>query len=303
MHWEEFSLKLSKADIPRLQSLLAWHSDSGLRGVMKGALAQVWSRMLWRQSLPSHMGAFMKGQPDAFDTTMQALQKAFEYGKKAPGDRTPQPHLEKIMRERNRQTFDSKSAAKPAPALDSKLLMKDESAVHATKSKSELQTKYQSEQESEPAPELKIHSKTGNETDFDPDTKNIPRSDTGFEPISESQSNSEIKFADPETLYNPESNLEAETTSLGIGRAPNTFKTRIRSTENGLNATARVSSSRPLFASSSTRTFVREGNSRSAGASVKSHADSHPVDRSPNTERGKRVHDESKAQHSSRNHN
>lgn len=74
LNWDDWAIKRSVADIPQLASILAWDESSGYRMLRKRRMEETWSRLLWARTLPARVRKLLHG-PDAFETTMQVLQK------------------------------------------------------------------------------------------------------------------------------------------------------------------------------------------------------------------------------------
>ena len=68
LNWSAFAVSVRKEEVPRLPQLLA---AADLRAKQR-ALAEVWSRLVWRGAMREPLRSRLHG-PDAFDMTMAAL--------------------------------------------------------------------------------------------------------------------------------------------------------------------------------------------------------------------------------------
>jgi len=71
LDWSEFSVRLEPADVSRLPAILrALVADEGAMRAKRQALAGMWTRLLWRESLSQGTAHKLRGAPDAFDSLM-----------------------------------------------------------------------------------------------------------------------------------------------------------------------------------------------------------------------------------------
>lgn len=76
LDWNSFAVKVSKSDIPNLASILAWDDATGHRALRLERMSALWPRFLWAHNMPAWVKRKMGNQPDAFQSTMQALRQA-----------------------------------------------------------------------------------------------------------------------------------------------------------------------------------------------------------------------------------
>ena len=81
LDWDSIAVRLEPADVPRLPQLLSELArDLPRLQAKRRALAEMWTRLLWREALPEHIARVLEQQPDAFDSLMESLWMRLAFG-------------------------------------------------------------------------------------------------------------------------------------------------------------------------------------------------------------------------------
>ena len=90
LDWRDFAVRIPAKDIPRLDKILrAIADDPVMLQAKREALVRVYTRLLWRVSLPPQEARALGDAPDAFDSVMQALTLRLKYGARGDGQLAP----------------------------------------------------------------------------------------------------------------------------------------------------------------------------------------------------------------------
>ena len=86
LDWDALSVRLEARDVPRLPAILrALAANATALQQKRLALAREWTRLLWREALPSDIAQYLRGAPDAFDSLMQSIWLRQTYGLRGDG--------------------------------------------------------------------------------------------------------------------------------------------------------------------------------------------------------------------------
>ena len=92
LDWRDFAVRVHAKDVPRLDAILrAIAGDAATLRAKREALARVYTRLLWRVSLPPHEAHALGDAPDAFDSVMETLAIRLNYGVWGDGRLMPRP--------------------------------------------------------------------------------------------------------------------------------------------------------------------------------------------------------------------
>lgn len=88
LDWSAPAVRLEYSDLPNLPNILRrLAANSTALKEKRRALASMWTRLLWREALPTDIARLLQKAPDAFDSLMQTLYLRKRYGLQPSGQR------------------------------------------------------------------------------------------------------------------------------------------------------------------------------------------------------------------------